>query len=297
METRKQIHFILNPISGKGKNKLDQTLVRSLFKAQAYDLVIKTSTQKKEAKTLAQKSVQEGADVVVACGGDGTINEVASALVDTPVLLGILRLGSGNGLASNLNIPKKLTDALLVIKHQITTKIDVGAINQHFFFSNASIGFGAQLIYHYSKTNTRQFLSYAYAFLKAFIKTNKAPRVSLSADNKTTTINPFILFVSNSNEMGYSLSLTPQASLKDGKLDLVYINNVSFLKKIFLAGLMVIKKINKSKLIHYQTIKKLKITNTETASFLIQIDGESERLDTETVSVEIKEKALNVIVP
>ena len=91
METRKQIHFILNPISGKGKNKLDQTLVRSLFKAQAYDLVIKTSTQKKEAKTLAQKSVQEGADVVVACGGDGTINEVASALeigrahVRTPV--------------------------------------------------------------------------------------------------------------------------------------------------------------------------------------------------------------------
>ena len=133
--------------------------------------------------------------------------------------------------------------------------------------------------------------------MKAFIKANKAPRVSLSVDNKTTIINPFILFVSNSNEMGYSLSLTPQASLKDGKLDLVYINNVSFLNKIFLAGLMVIKKIKKSKLIHYQTIKKLKITNTETASFLIQIDGESERLDTETVSVEIKEKALNVIVP
>ena len=297
METRKKIHFILNPVSGKGENVLNHKLIRTIFAEEEYDTVLKTSTQKKEAKQLAKESVKDGVDVVVACGGDGTINEVASALVDTPLALGILRFGSGNGLASNLNIPKKIQQALLVIKNHSTTKIDVGVINQHYFFSNASIGFGAQLIHHYSKTNRRQFRSYFFAFIKAIMNQYKLPEISITIDDYTDIITPFILFISNSNEMGYNLSLTPKASLQDGKLDFVYINDVGIWNKIILALLMVLNKISRSKLIHYQTFKKLEISNLHEPSFLIQIDGESEALSTKTVSIQIKEKALNVIVP
>lgn len=297
MDTRKKIHFILNPISGRGKNKLNKKLVRGIFPKQEYDLVLKTSKQKKEAKTLATESVKEGVDVIVACGGDGTINEVATALVDTPIELGILRFGSGNGLASNLNIPKKLKHALLVIKHQHTTKIDVGVINHYYFFSNTSIGFGAELIHHYSKTTRRQFGSYFLAFLNAFVKRRGASEVSISFDNQSETITPFILFISNSNEMGYNISLTPEASLKDGKLDLVYIKDVSLWKKIALARLMLLKQLTSSQLAHYHTTQALEISSIATSSFLVQIDGESRRLNATTLTVAVKPKALSVIVP
>ena len=297
MKTRTKIHFIINPISGKGKNTIDEQLLNTVFSNIEYDVIAKISTQKKEAKKLAYESVLEGADIVVACGGDGTINEVASTLVDTSVCLGVIRLGSGNGLASNLNIPKSINKSLLVIKDFYTTKIDVGVLNNLYFFSNASVGFGAQLIHHYSQTKRRQFFSYVLAFIKAFFSSRKTTPVTIDYNNIRKNLNLFVLFVSNSNEMGYNLTLTPEASLQDGKLDLLYIENTNVLRKIGLALLMFCKKINRSTLVHYHTIETLSIENKQTASTRVQVDGESELLHTNHLSVSIKKAALNVIVP
>lgn len=297
MISRKKIHFIINPISGKGKNILDVELLSAVFSDQKFEIILKTSKQKKEAKKLAISSVKEGADVVVACGGDGTINEVASALVDTSVHLGILRYGSGNGLASNLYIPKKIQDALLVIKEGVVTKIDVGVLNNQFFFSNTSLSFGAQLIFYYSRAQHRQLQSYVTSFLKALIKTHRPPPFSVNIDGQTKKIRPFIFFISNSNEMGYNFTLTPQASLKDGKLDLLYIENVSIWDKAILAVLMFFKKIKKSKHAQYHIVEKIEIVNEQSLTTLIQIDGESDLLQTNKISVYIKKSALNVIIP
>jgi len=102
------IHFIVNPIAGKGGQVLDKVTLSKYFDPQFYHITVKTSNYAGHSSKLAQESLGEGAKVLVACGGDGTINEVASCLVRTKVLLGIIPMGSGNGLAESLGIPRRL---------------------------------------------------------------------------------------------------------------------------------------------------------------------------------------------
>ena len=144
------IHFIVNPISGKGKNSLDPAMVLRVFNPKTFKVEITETLKPSHAIELSLESIKKGVDIIVACGGDGTINEVAGCLIGTSVKLGIIKFGSGNGLATTLNIPKNSEDALRVIKQGITTKIDAGEINNHYFFSNSGIGFDANVINNYS---------------------------------------------------------------------------------------------------------------------------------------------------
>ena len=141
----KNIHFIVNPAAGSGNHLISREFLENFFEEENYAVTIKNSNYKKHAKALTLSSINEGADIIVACGGDGTINEVASCLVSTNVLLGIIPLGSGNGLASNLKIPKTIESAIALIKTKRVKKIDVGLINDHFLFSNTGLGIDALL--------------------------------------------------------------------------------------------------------------------------------------------------------
>ena len=107
------IHFIVNPIAGSGKNKIHLDLLHQFFEPENYKVTIKYSEYKRHSTLLTQDSIKEGATIIVACGGDGTINEVASCLVNTNIVLGIMAMGSGNGLASNLKIPKNIKKIIL----------------------------------------------------------------------------------------------------------------------------------------------------------------------------------------
>ena len=242
MGTKKSIHFIVNPISGKGKNKLDSHTISSVLNSNDYHIVIKTTKHAKNAAALTKTSILEGANAIIACGGDGTVNEVASQLVDSPVLLGIIRLGSGNGLASHVGISRSIREALEVIKQYHNTKIDVGTVNGHFFFSNMSLGIGARIINHYTGFKKRQIISYLRASFKALLYKSPPQIIDLQIDNFKKTLDPLVLFVSNSNEMGYNISFTPKASLQDGKLDVVFTEQLSFLEKLLFATQLVFNK-------------------------------------------------------
>ena len=158
----------MNPISGKGKNSLDPAMVLRVFNPKTFKIEITETLKPSHAIELSLESIKKGVDIIVACGGDGTINEVAGCLIGTSVKLGIIKFGSGNGLATTLNIPKNSEDALRVIKQGITTKIDAGEINNHYFFSNSGIGFDANVINNYSNTKKRQLASYLKASLSTF---------------------------------------------------------------------------------------------------------------------------------
>ena len=143
----KYIHFIINPISGDGKHNLSRTVLEKYFSEREYKIAVDYSNHKHHAIMLTNNAVTKSPDYIVACGGDGTINEVASCLVNTQIKLGIIPIGSGNGLASNLKIPKLLEEATQVIKNGKTQFIDIGKVNQHYFFSNMGIGIDALIIY------------------------------------------------------------------------------------------------------------------------------------------------------
>jgi len=291
------IHFIVNPISGKGKNSLDPAMVLRVFNPKTFKVEITETLKPSHAIELSLESIKKGVDIIVACGGDGTINEVAGCLIGTRVKLGIIKFGSGNGLATTLNIPKNSEDALRVIKQGITTKIDAGEINNHYFFSNSGIGFDANVINNYSNTKKRQLASYLKASLSTFFSKPPPLSIEIAINSELFSLKPFMVFVSNSNEMGYDISLTPKASIQDGMLDVIIVETLNKLEIIYFAFLLLIKKPQKFKKAHYFLTKNIEITNLLSGGVLTQIDGESRQIDSNTLKISIKKAALSVIIP
>ncbi len=295
MKTR--IHFVINPISGSGKNGFLVNYIEHEFNDNKYELSIDTTNYKGHAAFLVKKAIKEQTDIVVACGGDGTINEVASCLVGTNIPLGIIPLGSGNGLASNLNISKKIEKALSTIKNGIVTKIDVGQINSTYFFSNTGFGFDSDVIYNYEKISKRSLSSYIRATYTSFKNYSAYEPVYIAINGEKQIVSPFMVFISNSNEMGYNMSLTPKASLSDGLLDIVIIPKIKKHKVFYLLFLFLIKRIDLLKGIKRITAKKISISKGSGTFFKLQKDGEFYTENGDTISISINNKILNVIVP
>ena len=291
------IYFIVNPISGTGKNMLTPEMVSSVFPSSEFKAEITQTLHPNHATELTNKHIANGADIIVACGGDGTINEIANCLVGSNVKLGIVPMGSGNGLASTLKIPKSISEALKVIKILHSTKIDVGEINKHYFFSNTGIGFDANVIKNYSKTNKREFISYLKASLITFFKDSPSLYLKITSESQTLSLKPFMVFVSNTNEMGYDISLTPKASIQDGMLDAIVVETLNKLEVICFAFLLLIRKPHIFKKAHYFLAQNIEIENLSSGGFLIQIDGESKEIHSNTINITIKKRALNVMVP
>ncbi len=293
----KHIHFIINPIAGNGRSSLTKEFLEQFFVKGYHHLTVKYSKFKQHACELAKKSITEGADIIVACGGDGTINEVASCLVNTKIPLGIVPIGSGNGLASNLQIPRNLRQSLAVIREQQTTHIDVGQINNQYFFSNTGVGFDASVIKYYESSKNRNLIGYIKACLISLKKPNTGMGLKVRINDMNLMVDPFLIFISNSNEMGYRISLTPKASLQDGLLDVMVISKIGRLKVFWLGVLMLFNKpylLKEAK--SFQT-KNLELYNDTQIHFDSQIDGELRQIKSKTISIAIQDQALSVIVP
>ncbi|QRM87833.1 YegS/Rv2252/BmrU family lipid kinase [Lacinutrix sp. WUR7] len=289
----KRIHFIVNPIAGSGKHSFTLAYLQTFFNTENYSVTIKHSAYKKHAISLTKESIAEKADIIIACGGDGTINEVASCLVNQPIILGIIPIGSGNGLASHLKISQKIADAIQTIKNQNICKVDVGCMNEHYFFSNTGIGFDAQVVKYYELSESRKLLTYVKATFKSL--NTKKNNAMLIINDKTELAAPFMVFISNSNELGYNVSLTPKASLKDGLLDILIVSKIGKLKALLFGFLVLFKKQHVLKEVKTYQDKNLIIRNSENTSFQVQIDGESHLINTPTLSISILENALQVI--
>lgn len=289
------IHFIVNPISGNGKHNLTASLLRNYFPKSQFNIDVYYTKYKQHAIALTKYAATKNPDVIVACGGDGTINEVASCLVGTPIKLGIVPVGSGNGLASNLNIPKDLEKSLEIIRKGHSNVIDVGQINNKYFFSNMGIGIDAMIIKKYEQSGKRTLSAYVKAALSSSFNF-KTTKTTMTFNNQILNLNPFILFVSNSNEMGYKMTLTPNASLSDGWLDFVVVPEISTLDKLKLGYAVVKNKIDYFKKAQHDLIQNLKIEMPDKIFTDAQIDGEHHNLKTNIIEVSMIQKALNVLV-
>ena len=160
--------FIVNPNSGNAKHDISIDFLQSKFDASD-QIVLKKTAYQFHAKELVQEAIAEKSDVIVACGGDGTINEVASAMVNTNIALGIIPAGSGNGLASNLNIPKDINKAIEIIKTNSVHTIDVGRVEDNYFFSNLGFGIDAEVIKTYEENQKRTIIGYVDASVKTLL--------------------------------------------------------------------------------------------------------------------------------
>ncbi|TRW24275.1 diacylglycerol kinase family lipid kinase [Flavobacterium zepuense] len=289
------LHFIVNPISGKADHTITKDFLQEYFPEGEHTIVVEYSEYKKHSTVLTQGALQNNPDCIVACGGDGTINEVASCLVGTKVTLGIVPVGSGNGLAANLGIPLNIDAALKLLQAGKQQQIDVGHVSGHYFFSNMGLGIDALIIKNYEEAKRRTLSAYVKASIKSALS-YKLPHAIISVQDKVLTVNPFILFISNSNQMGYGMSLTPNASLLDGKLDVLIVPKINFLKKLYFGLLVFIKETERFKQSTTYLAENVIIELPYNIFTDVQIDGEYHFLKTNVVTVSVLPKSLTVII-
>jgi YegS/Rv2252/BmrU family lipid kinase len=281
-------HFIVNPNAGS-KNKAKYTKLIQLIKSNDAHIIWET-TEPLEAVDFAKKALEQGATRIIAVGGDGTINEVASVLVGKAIALGIIPVGSGNGLARHLNIPLNYKKAFQKALVGATIKIDVGHINNRPFFCTAGVGFDAAVAHRFANSKGRGLLNYIKATIITLFK-YKPIQVSI---NNAPVENIFSLSIANANQFGNNAFISPFSNIQDGQLELVKIGILNKLQAGIIAVRLFKKSIHHSNDVHIIACKTASIYYVKNAP--IHIDGENLVTDNELLNITISPFALNVIV-
>jgi len=216
-----KLRFILN--SRSGHIRRDPALagrLRAFIARRGLDATVVFTEAPRHATELARTAIDDGCSVVVAVGGDGTVNEVAPALVGTPATLGLLPLGSGNGLARDLGVPLRTADALEVLLHGRPRMIDVGCANDRPFFCAMGAGFDADLVERFNRCQRRGLATYVR--LGALLWWRQRPeRFVVQAGDTRLELTALLVAVANAAQFGNNARIAPGARVDDGLLDLV----------------------------------------------------------------------------
>ncbi|WP_245224495.1 diacylglycerol/lipid kinase family protein [Pedobacter ginsenosidimutans] len=293
MHTKINILFIINPISGgRGKLRIPDFIDQYLDK-EKFSPNFVFSEYVGHAGELADEAATKNFDVIVAAGGDGTINEVASKVLKHKKILGILPLGSGNGLARFLRISKNLRYALSLINNFNVDEIDTAEFNNKCFFNLAGMGFDAHLSAVFSKDKKRGLSGYVKLGFKEVFN-YKAQTYLLNIDGAAYTRKAFAISIANSSQYGNDVYIAPNASVKDGLLDVCIIKPFPIIKLPLLGYVMLRGKAETSDMIEIIKGKNIKITREKAGA--VHVDGEPLQMGTEIEAV-VNPLSLKVIVP
>ena len=290
----KNISFIVNPIAGGRKKSHFENLLKMYKEESGLNASIIYTRYAAHAYEIAIEEVKKGTDTIIAVGGDGTINEVARALIDTEVTLGVIPLGSGNGFARHFQYPLNEKKALKIILNNSSIKIDVGFVNDKPFFCTSGLGFDAETSYVFSQHSARGFFVYALSFFKV-IRSFRPGKYKIKLDDKIIEKEAYIINVANISQFGYHFYISPEASASDGYLDLVIIRKFPRFRGIVLAIRSFFGSIHKSKFVEVYKVRVIDIFQPESKK-IIHIDGDPE-IGEDTLSYRIKERCLRVILP
>ncbi len=219
----RKIVVIVNPISGgKAKDEIP-TIVREVFPACDYCVDIFETQRAGHGYELAMQAIADGADTVVAVGGDGTVNEIGRALItDTSVKFGIVPMGSGNGLARHAEIPLEIRSAFQLIKTGYSELIDYGDMNGHIFFTTAGTGFDAEVGERFAEmgksfsiTGKRGPITYLRAIME-MAATYVPKEYTIMTDEEVFQQRAFLITIGNAAQWGNKAYIAPKASQQDG---------------------------------------------------------------------------------
>ena len=227
-DAKKRILFIVNPISGTSSKKGFDKIVEKVIDRDRFEYNIIRTEYAGHAAELAADSAARGTDICVAVGGDGTVNEVARALVGTDTALGIVPCGSGNGLARPLCLPMSLKGALGILNQGQNDTFDYGLINDHPFFCTCGMGFDAHVSLLFSQSGKRGLSTYARMVLKEGLKyKGDSYDVTIEdAGGQTQHLQAFLIACANAAQYGNNTYIAPEASMQDGLLDVIIIEPI-----------------------------------------------------------------------
>jgi YegS/Rv2252/BmrU family lipid kinase len=282
------IHFIYNPNAGIQNEAQKKQWLATLHAIP--NAVIWETNKPLEAIEFANKAIAQKASKIIAIGGDGTVNEIGSVLTETTIPLGIIPMGSGNGLARHLQLPLQFDAALARALHGKEIALDVGIINDRKFFCTTGIGFDAAVASRFAKGRTRGFMNYVKSTLYTLFHYKP---IEISID-KGPLEKIFSLTIANANQFGNNAYISPYSDLQDAHLEMVTIQPHTILKAVTIAIRLFNKTIHASKKVSIRSIQHITIQYKK--GMPIHIDGESLKTDIDNLVISIEPQALLVIV-
>lgn len=296
----RKILFFINPISGtKDKLSLEKRIVKECEQRNVPFEILFTSKEG-NYDFLDEKIEKEFITDIVICGGDGSIAPVVAAVINMSINIGIIPLGSGNGLAATARIPKSLTSAFQNIFDGVATPTDAYVVNDRLGCHLMGLGFDAKISYEFSLQKSRGVSTYIKQVIKHFFF-EKFFLFQIESNGIIFTEEAFLISVANSNQFGNNFKIAPKASLHDGLLDVIIIRKdikmtifFKMLRHILMGKVQNnISEADSNNVVYFQT-KKIIIKNLSNAP--LQIDGDPVATDEEFL-IEVLPSAFKLIQP
>lgn len=284
-----KITFVINPKAGTRSKKNLPSLIKKNF-SEGYLLSIRETESAGHGILIAKEEAALGTDVVIAVGGDGTVNEIAQGLIGTDTALGILPMGSGNGLARHLKIPMSIPKAMLCLLKSTISKMDVGFLNNKLFLCTCGLGFDAKVAHEFAIQKSRGFFTYSKVAYKHFFNYPEKKWV-IQVDGVNAEYKGIMFTVANANQFGNDVFIAPKALLQDGKLDLCVLKKVPFRSIPLVLKDLFTKNIHRSRFYTDSQFETIRVENS--GSIEAHVDGEPVVL-TGDISIDIRKSVLKV---
>ena len=292
MTLKKNFLFIVNPISGVGKQKDIPAVIARYFDTHAYAYEIKVTEYAGHAKKIAQEA-RHSFDVLVAVGGDGTMNETASQLIGTDTTLGIIPLGSGNGFARHLCISTDPAQAVQQLNTARTFPLDACFLNDYPFFNVSGLGFDAQVSKKFMSRIKRGYATYARCVWEEF-QTYQPQRYRYEWEGKTIEETLLMVAFANTRQYGNNATIAPHASVDDGYLDVVFVYPFPLAYLPVFTVLSFMKNIHRSSYVKIKQVQQFHIKQVDEP--LGHVDGEYVKTTPE-ISLNVRPRSLQVMRP
>ena len=289
---KKKAVFVINLISGTSDKAAIPGLIDQYLDKTKFEYEIAITQYAGHASEIATKAKDDGVDVVVAVGGDGTVNEVARAIVHSNTALGIIPCGSGNGLARHLLLPLNVRKAIDVINRNEVRQLDYGIINDYPFFCTCGMGFDAFVSMKFAEAGKRGPITYVENVLREGLK-YKPETYTIEDDNGTLQYKAFLISCANASQYGNNAYIAPQASMSDGLMDVIIMEPFDVFEAPQISIEMFSKTLDKNSKIKTFRTQHLHIHRDKPG--VIHYDGDPVMTGAD-IDIELKPKGINIIV-
>lgn len=282
----------MNPISGTSSKAAIPSLIESTLNKELFEYEIRMTERAGHASEIAKEAKDNHADIVVAVGGDGTVNEVARSIVHSDTALGIIPCGSGNGLARHLFIPMNIRKSIELLNLCEIHDLDYGVINNYPFFCTCGMGFDAFVSMKFAQSGKRGPITYAENILREGLK-YKPETYTLEDETGTKQYKAFLISCANASQYGNNAYIAPQASMSDGLMDVIIMEPFDVIEAPQVSFDMFNKTLDKNSKIKTFRCKKLHISRSHPG--VIHYDGDPVMTGAD-IDVHLEEKGIKVVV-
>ncbi len=290
MLSTQNILFIVNPISGVGKQKLVEMMVDRYLDSALFRADFAYTEYAGHARELAKDAAGKYF-AVIAVGGDGTINEAASGLIGTSCCLGAVPTGSGNGFARHMRIPVNVQKAVQLLNTAQPMTIDTASINGRCFVNVSGIGFDAEVGHQFASHGRRGPMAYVNVSARAY-RQYRAQYYTVDIDGRRTSVEAFAMSFANTTQFGNNAHIAPTASVQDGLIDLSIIRRFPLVAALPMAVKLFNKTLDRSQYFNSYKCSRIKIHNS--GNVRVHIDGEPEIISG-NITVQIHPLSLRVL--